>query len=105
MGSPRARKAMIRIVLAESVTRDDLDDAAVEGGWLLLDIVPATSTFPAQIIYLTPDRQNLIHLVDDARLATVHAVVVGPDEPRWAAAVRARLPEQPAEAPQPEAGA
>ena len=83
---------MIRIVLDATVTQDDLDDAAFEEGLLLLNIVPATTEYPSQIIFMTPDRQNLIHVIDDARLDTFHLVVNGPGEEACAAALRARLP-------------
>jgi hypothetical protein len=79
---------MIRLVLAERVTSDDLDDLAVQAGFLLLNLVPAADTHPAQAIYRTRDRRALVHVIDDARAASLIVVVQGPGEVDVAATVR-----------------
>jgi len=83
---------MLRIALREATTRDDLDDVTREAGLLLLNIVPATATHPAQIIYTTRDRQSLIHLIDDARLGVLYFALHGAEEDAIARVIRERLP-------------
>ncbi len=83
---------MIRLVLAERVTSDDLDDLAAQAGLLLLSLVPAADTYPAQAIYRTRDRRALVHVIDDARAASLIVVVQGPGEAEVAAAVRGVVP-------------
>lgn len=79
---------MIRLVLAERVTSDDLDDLAVRAGFLLLNLIPAADTYPAQAIYRTRDRRALVHVIDDARAASLIVVVQGPAEAEVVATVR-----------------
>lgn len=83
---------MIRLVLAESVTVDDLDDLALGVGLLMMNILPAGDAHPAQTIYRTRDRQALVHVIDDARAASLLVIVQGPDEADTAARLRARIP-------------
>lgn len=82
---------MIRLVLAESVTVDELDDRARSLGLLLMNILPAGDTHPAQTIYRTGDRQALVHVIDDARAPSLLVVVQGPDEAETAARIRAGI--------------
>jgi hypothetical protein len=79
------------IVFSDSTTPDDIDDAAHAGGWVLLNILPATEQHPAQRIFMAPDRESFIHIVEDARLGPPYAVVQGAGAERWEADVRARL--------------
>jgi len=85
---------MIRIVLPDATPRDALDDAAAALGLLLLNIIPRTETYPAQVIYLTPDRRAAVHLVDEgsggALCWLVRAEGEGAElaEARWADALR-----------------
>jgi hypothetical protein len=90
---------MIRLELPETVTRDQLDDASLEAGLRLLDIVPASPTHPAQHIYLGPDRQSLLHLLEDGRSGALSFVLQGPAEEALAQMLRARFPPIPEEAP------
>ncbi len=83
---------MIRLVLAESVTVDELDDLALGVGLVMMNIVPAADNHPAQTIYRTRDRQALVHVIDDARAASLLVIVQGPDEAETAARLRARIP-------------
>ncbi len=83
---------MIRLVLAESVTVDDLDDLALKVGLVLMNIVPAGDNHPAQTIYRTRDRQALVHVIDDARAASLIVVVQGLDAAETAALLRAEIP-------------
>ena len=82
---------MIHVTLAETVTRDDLDDAAVSAGWLLLNIVPKTAAFPAQVIWATADRRTMIHIIDDPSLASIAVVLQGAGEEAAAAVIREKL--------------
>src|SRR5262249_40896436 len=56
---------MVRIVLPDATSRDAIDDLAAALGFLLINIVPRTEAYPAQVIYLTPDRRAMVHLVDE----------------------------------------
>ena len=80
---------MIRLVLAESVTVDDLDDLALRVGLVLMNLIPAGDAHPAQTIYRTGDRQALVHVINDPRAASLIVVVQGPDEAETAALLRA----------------
>lgn len=83
---------MIRIVLPDATPRDAIDDTAVALGLLLVNIVPAAETHPAQLVYVTPDRRAAVHLVDEGRGGALCWVVrtEGDDatEARWAEALR-----------------
>ena len=70
---------MERIVLADAVSHDDIDDARVKHGWRLADVVAARTGVPSQQILLTSDRRHVLHFVDDARLDLRYVVVSGPD--------------------------
>ena len=89
--------ASLRLVLHESVTRDDLDDAMVRNGWRLANIVSGGETEPTQLLYLTADRQNLLQLVDDPRINTLYILAQGPDLLRCEREVREtlRMAEEP----------
>lgn len=88
---------MIRLVLPDTTPRDALDDAAAALGLLLLNIVPRADSYPAQVIYLTPDRRAVVHLVDEGRGGALCWVVRAEGEgaeaveARWAEALRGRL--------------
>lgn len=85
---------MMRLVLPDATPRDDLDDIAAELGLLLINIVPRADTHPAQVIYVTPDRQAAVHLVDEGGAGSLCWVVRGEGasaeevEARWAEALR-----------------
>ncbi len=83
---------MIRIGLPAATPRDAVDDTAASLGFLLVNIVPRTDTYPAQVIYLTPDRQALVHLVDEGAKGSLSWVVRAEGgegiEERWASALR-----------------
>ena len=83
---------MLRIALREDTTRDAIDDATGEAGFLLVNILPPSATHPAQIIYTTRDRQTFLHLIEDARLRALYFVVQGPAEEAVAALLQAKLP-------------
>ena len=80
---------MIRLVLAERVTADDVDDLVVRAGLLLMNLLRATDAHPTQAIYRTPDRQALVYVINDARAPSLIVIVQGPGEAAVAAAVRA----------------
>ncbi|MFT3772827.1 MAG: hypothetical protein QM820_46155 [Minicystis sp.] len=88
---------MVRIVLPDATSRDTLDDVAAALGLLLVNILPAAETYPAQIIYVTPDRRAAVHLVDEGRGGALCWAVRGEGdgaeeaEARWAEAIRAEL--------------
>jgi hypothetical protein len=82
---------MNTIPLRPDLTRDEVDDVAYEGGWHLLNVLPATDRFPAQRIFLAPDRLHNLVIVDDARLGPPYAVVQGEAPGRWEEEIRARF--------------
>lgn len=85
---------MIRLVLPDAAPRDALDDCAAAAGLLLINIVPRAEAYPAQVLYLTPDRRAIVHLVDEgaggALAWVVRAEGEGSEavEQRWADALR-----------------
>ena len=81
-----------RLTLPAAVSRDDIDDAMSELGWLLVNAVAASTQHPAQIVLMTDDRRNLIYVLDDPRLDALSIVVQGSDPEGCAAIVRARFP-------------
>jgi hypothetical protein len=83
---------MIRLVLAERVTADDVDDLVVGAGLLLLNLLRATDVHPTQAIYRTRDRQALVYVINDARAPSILIIVQGPAEAAVAAIVRAGVP-------------
>jgi hypothetical protein len=82
---------------AGAPSRDALDDVAAAVGLLLVNLVPAGAGYPAQTIYLTPDRRALVHLVDEGPGGGLCWAVRGEGEgadaaeAHWAGALRAAL--------------
>ena len=83
---------MLRIVLADSVTRDDVDDAIVAHRWRLADVVAASAAHPAQLVLLTEDRGAAMHFVDDQQVDARYFVVSGRDAARARRELEATLP-------------
>ena len=87
---------MMRIVQKDTTPRDAIDDAAHALGLLLVNIIPKTEAYPAQVIYITPDRQASVHLVDEGQGGALAWIVKaeGDDaeaiEARWAASLTAQ---------------
>lgn len=90
---------MKRIVLHDTTPRDAIDDAATALGLLLVNIVPKAETYPAQVIYVTPDRRAAVHLVDEGAGGALCWIVKaeGDDaaaiEARWAASLEKPIAE------------
>jgi hypothetical protein len=85
---------MVRILLDEGTSRDQVDDLALAVGLALVNVVPRTEAHPAQLVYATPDRRAQVHLVDagDGGLSwVVRAEGDGAVEERWAGALRAAM--------------
>jgi hypothetical protein len=87
---------MMRIVLHDTTPRDALDDAAHALGLLLVNIVPKADAYPAQLIYVTPDREASVHLVDEGEGGALAWIVKAEGdeaaaiEARWAASLEAQ---------------
>jgi hypothetical protein len=79
---------VIRLPLAEGTTRDDVDDLASALGLRLVNIVPRTDAFPAQLVYVTNDGATAAHLVDHEGALTWILRGEESDEARWAEALR-----------------
>ncbi|MFO0588978.1 MAG: hypothetical protein U0441_15620 [Polyangiaceae bacterium] len=52
--------------LGDAVPADAVWDACAEIGVRLSNVVPRTSAHPAQSIFVTRDRQTLLHLVEES---------------------------------------
>lgn len=59
---------MNKVILRESVTGDDVDDAMEELGCRLINVIPSAQSHPGQSIYATRDRQRFLYLVEDGML-------------------------------------
>lgn len=51
--------------LGDAVPGDAVWDACAELGLRLSNVVPRTATHPAQSIFVTADRQTMLHLIED----------------------------------------
>lgn len=61
-----------RLLLDREVSRDDVDDAVVALGLKLINVVPESSTHPNQLIYATPDRRGMVHLIQDGHIGVAY---------------------------------
>jgi hypothetical protein len=57
--------ASARIALSPSVTRAAIDSLAIERGWRLANIVPASGAGPRRVVFVTPGAMELITFVLD----------------------------------------
>jgi len=64
------------MVLRQSATRDDVDDAVLRCGWQLTNVLDASAERPLQLIYATPDGRT-VYLIDDVRLGVTYLAVTG----------------------------
>jgi len=51
--------------LGDGVPRDAVWDVCGEIGFRLSNVVPRSAEHPAQAILVSPDRQTMLHLIDD----------------------------------------
>jgi len=72
-------EAVARAVLSGSVTRDDLDDAFVEGGWRLVNVVDALPGRPSQLLFARDAGASYVYVVDDMRLGVTYLVANRPE--------------------------
>jgi hypothetical protein len=82
---------MIRLFLPDDASRDAVEDVACAAGLHLVNILPRTEAYPAQMMYLCPDRRAYVHFVDagpGARALVVRAEGDPDAEERWADALR-----------------
>jgi hypothetical protein len=85
---------VIQVSLPGDTSRDAVDDAALAVGLVLLNILPRTDTYPAQLVYVTPDRRASVHFVDAGAGAVawvVRAEGYPAIEERWAGALRVAM--------------
>jgi len=80
-----------RIVLRSDVTRDDIDEMIARLRFRLMNLLPATTSHPSQMIVLTEDRSHILQLVDDEKLGLTYVVPNGPDVEGCVREVRAAL--------------
>lgn len=81
-----------RVVLRDTVGRDDLDAAARRWGWLLANVAPKSDSRPFQIVFLTADERTAVHFVHDERLDARYLALHGADVARAEREVRETLP-------------
>ncbi|GAC1538856.1 MAG: hypothetical protein NVS3B10_29830 [Polyangiales bacterium] len=79
----------LRLVARETVSRDDVDDAMRSLSCRLINVVPASATVPAQLVFASADGRTTLHFVHDAHLDEQVFVVASADGA--AAAVVERL--------------
>jgi hypothetical protein len=51
--------------LGDAVPQDAVWDACADIGFRLSNMVPRAAAHPAQAIFVSPDRQTLLHLIED----------------------------------------
>jgi hypothetical protein len=89
---------MPRAVLAADVTRDAIDDAMARADLHLTNVVPGSSSIPAQLIYATARRPEApvshAFLIEDVRLGLLYVAASGPAAQDLLSAVREHLPTE-----------
>lgn len=60
--------------LGDAVPRDAVEGACAELGLRLSNVVARAAAHPAQLIFTSPDRQTMLHLIEDE--AAGRAVIV-----------------------------
>jgi hypothetical protein len=84
--------AAAKIILRETTSRDDIDDAIAACGWRLCNIAPADVGRPAQIICVSGRGTDLIYFIHDAQLDALYVAIAGPEQASLEARARAALP-------------
>jgi hypothetical protein len=79
----------MRMALAASVERDDVERTLLGAGMRLIAVVPKTDAHPAQLVFLAGDRRSVAHWVVDDRAGATFLVFAGPDASRLCEAARA----------------
>lgn len=82
---------MLRAVLSNDVTRDDIDDAMARCQLHLTNVVPGSDDVPAQLIYATTAASHL-YLIEDGRLGVIYVATNADDGEDLLARLRAELP-------------
>lgn len=82
----------LRVVLADSVSRDQIDDLLHARGWSLRTCAPAAVGRPAQLVCVSRNGEDLLHVVHDPALGAQYCAVTGPGAAAHADAIRAALP-------------
>jgi hypothetical protein len=93
----------MRILLAASVDRDDVERTLIGAGMRLIATIPRSEAHPAQLVFLAEDRRTVAHWVVDDRGGSTFLVFAGPDAERLGGAARA-LPHSSMERAEPSAG-
>ena len=70
----------IRLVLRDSVSREEIDRLASEKGWIFSGEVKATGNTPYQKIWTTIDQRTAIHYIEDS-LIVIHYLQIKGDRP------------------------
>ena len=61
-----------RVILQETLSRDEIDDALSACGCKLVNIVPPSESHPGQMLYASSDRAAVVALVEDGRLGVLY---------------------------------
>lgn len=59
------RQMTTQFRLGDGVPRDAVEDVCEGLGLRLSNVVPRSTSHPAQAIFVSPDRQTLLHVIDD----------------------------------------
>ena len=87
----------MRILLAASVDRDDVERTLIGAGMRLIATLPKSDAHPAQLVFLAEDGRTVAHWVVDDRGGSTFLVFAGPDSARLGGVARA-LPHTSVEA-------
>ena len=79
----------MRMVLAASVDRDDVERALIGAGMRLIAVLPRAEAHPAQLVFLGEDRRTVVHWVVDDRTGQTFLSLAGPDAERLGRHARA----------------
>ncbi len=83
------KSVIMRILLAASVERDDVERTLIDAGMRLVAVVPKADAHPAQLVFLDEDRRTVAYWVVDDRGGTTFLALSGPDAARVCDAARA----------------
>jgi hypothetical protein len=81
----------VRVVLHESVVESNLIKIANDQNWWMHERHAREGEKPAEFIYMTRDRLNFIHWIEDHTLGVNYILVKGPETSQIVQTLRARL--------------
>ncbi len=82
----------LRVVIDNSVSESALISLAGRNHWGIVRRIARSGDQPAEYIYGTRDRASFIHWIEDHKIGVNYILVTGPETPRIAQVLRAKLP-------------